>query len=433
MKSRISKIELSNEVGGDPMRNWTSLLVALGILLLGNNAWADESKYPTLEAEYHYRKVYLSKPAHKAFAVGISGTFGSSWGYGSDKEAIKNAIATCRTGLGGSDSTCRVVVVGNRLIVKDAFTMPSWQIAATGVDKPLSSGVRFLVPEGKAKGIVLYLHGCDGMDSQIHDGAWGAFYNFLGLDFYAPNSFADERPPSVCGGRIENGLHRASEVYRLRIAQTLRTIAELRKENPGKPIYLWGHSEGSLIAQAIEAKVKGIIVSGGQCGVYGMPVATPSGVPILYVLGAMDTFVGGMKYPFTEKSLSVCKKQMGNRKWSAAVVQNSGHAIWPWRETAAKAIAKFVGEKWRKTEPLSGEISLTDKTKLELKEFKYRKSHAAFAADSKGNYAWSLGWEYQEDADQFALYECARLKGIDIFATARHECVLVGADGKARK
>ena len=421
------------------MRNWISLLVASGILLAGNSARADESKFPTLETEYYYRKVYLAKPAHKAFAVGLSGTFGTSWSYGSDKDASKNAIASCRKGFarmkhkGGPDSKCHVVAIGNKLIAKDALMMPDWQVAATGIDQPLSSGVRHLIPEGKARGIVLYVHGCGGMDSLIYNSTWGSFFNSLGLDFYAPNSFADKRPYAVCGNHEDNGLHLVSEVYRQRIAQTHRTIAKLRKDNPGKPIYLWGHSEGSLIVQAIEAKVDGIIVSGDECGVFGLPVAAPSAVPFLYVLGANDIYVEGMKYPFTEKSLSVCKKQMGKRKWSAAVVQNNGHAIWPWRETAAKAIAKFVGGTWRKTEPVSGETSLTKDTKLELGLSKYRKRHSAFAADSMGHYAWSDDWEYQEDADLSALYQCASRKGANIFANARHECVLVGADGKARK
>jgi hypothetical protein len=326
-----------------------------------------------------------------------------------------------------------VVAIGNKLIAKDALMMPDWQVAATGIDQPLSSGVRHLIPGGKARGIVLYVHGCDGMDSLIYNSTWGSFYNSLGLDFYAPNSFADKRPKAVCGFHEDNGLHLVSEVYRLRIAQTHRSIAKLRRDNPGKPIYLWGHSEGSLIVQAIEAKVDGIIVSGDECGVFGMPVAAPSLVPFLYVLGADDTYVEGMKYPFTEKSLSVCKKQMRNRKWSAAVVQHNGHAIWPWRETASKAITKFVGGTWRKTEPASGELSLTKDTKLELGLNKYRKRRSAFAADSTGHYAWSDDWEYQEDADLSALYQCASRKGVNIFATARHECVLIGADGKARK
>jgi hypothetical protein len=78
-------------------------------------------------------------------------------------------------------------------------------------------------------------------------------------------------------------------------------------------------------------------------------------------------------------------------------------------------------------------MSLTNDTKRELGMYKYQKSHVAFAADSAGHYAWSKDWQYQEDADQFALYQCARRKGTNIFATARHECVLVDVDGKVKQ
>ena len=186
--------------------------------------------------------------------------------------------------------------------------------------------------------------------------------------------------------------------------------------------------------QAIEAKLDGIIVSGDGCGVFSMPVAATSNVPFLYVLGAMDTYVEGMKYPFTEKSLHVCQKLMGKRKWKAAVVQNNGHAIWPWRETAAKAIAKFVGGSWRKTEPLpkTEKITFTTDAKSELEIYRKNFGHKAFAISPNGKYAWTKDWGYAEDAAQSALYECAKRHAIDIFATGRHQCVLVDVDGKAR-
>jgi hypothetical protein len=420
------------------MKNWIALIATLAILLAGDFAYADESNLPTLETEYYFRKVYPTKSKHKAMAVGLGGSFGGSWNYGSDKEAAKNAIATCRKGFArlkhkvGTDSKCRLAVVGNKLQGKDALSLANWQVAATGVDQPLSSGVRFLVPDGNARGILLYVHGCGGMDTWDYNSIWGSFYNSLGLDFYAPNSFADTRPRTVCGNHEDNGLHLVSEVYRLRMSQTHRTIDKLRRDNPGKPIYLWGHSEGSLIVQAIEAKVDGIIVSGDECGVFGLPVAAAPNVPFLFVLGAMDTYVEGMKYPFTEKSLQKCQKQMGKRKWKVAVIQDNGHAIWPWRETAAKAIAKFVGGTWRKTEPLpaTDKITLTTDAKLEFGLYSKRFRHKAFAISPDGKYAWTKAWEYAEDAAQSALYECAKRHAADIFETGRHHCVLVDVDGK---
>lgn len=420
------------------MRYWIILVVAWAALLASTNARADEGKLPILEAEYYFRKVYPNLPKHKAMAVGDSGSFSASWNYGSDKEAAKHAVASCQkdfvrlTQRNGTDSNCRLAVVGNKPLEKDIVSLASWQVAAPGIDQPLASGERFLVPNGEARGILIYVHGCDGMDTWQYNSAWGSFYNSLGLDYYAPNSFGDVRPRTVCGNHKDNGFHLVSEVYRLRIAQTHRTINMLRKEYPGKPIYLWGHSEGSLIVQAIEAKVDGIIVSGDECGVFGMPVAAAPNVPFLYVLGANDTAVEGMKYPFTEKSLQICQKLMGKRKWKVAVIPDNGHAIWPWRETAAKAIAKFVGGTWRKIEPLpkTEKIKLTPDAKRELEVYRKNFGHKAFAVSPDGRFAWNRDMGYAEDAAQSALYECAKRHNVDIFATGQHRCALIDIDGQ---
>ena len=151
------------------MRYSITLIAALAVLLAGNISYADEGKLPILEAEYYFRKVYLPLPKHKAMAVGLSGSFSASWSYGSDKQAAKNAIATCRkvqlTQRNGTDSNCRLAVVGNKPLAKDVVSLASWQVPAPGVDQPLSKGERFLVPDGKTRGILIYVHGCDGMDT----------------------------------------------------------------------------------------------------------------------------------------------------------------------------------------------------------------------------------------------------------------------------
>ena len=61
------------------MKNGIILIYALAILWNGQSANADVAKPPTFEAEYHFRKVYLLKPKFKAMAVGLSGSFGTSW------------------------------------------------------------------------------------------------------------------------------------------------------------------------------------------------------------------------------------------------------------------------------------------------------------------------------------------------------------------
>lgn len=152
-------------------------------------------------------------------------------------------------------------------------------------------------------------------------------------------------------------------------------------------------------------------------------------------MGANDKFVDGVKRPITEKSLQTCQKFMGKRKWKAAVIQNNGHAIWPWREAAAKAIAEFVGGSWRKVAQaeLTGKPTPTISFKYDFEMYKKGKNHRAFVVSPKSVYSWSDNWEYAEDAVQFALFNCAKTHTIDIFATGRHHCVLVDVDGKAQR
>lgn len=221
----------------------------------------------------------------------------------------------------------------------------------------------------------------------------------------------------------------------MRIAQTQRSIEKLHASNPGKPIYLWGHSEGSLIVQAIEANVAGVIVSGDECGVLNMPVAAAPNIPFLYVLGADDKNVEGMHYPFSEKSMGICKKFMGNRICSATVIPHNGHIIYPWRDKAAVAIAKFVGGVRRVIEPLpvTGKISLTKEAQTAFGVYTKKQNHRAFAADPSGDFNWAAGWDYAEDVTQLTLFNCAKNNGYDIFASGRQHCALIDIDGEAQQ
>jgi hypothetical protein len=404
-------------------------------------AQASETSKPTFVEEYFFRHAYNSKPNHKAMAIGRNGAFSVNWGNGNSKDAKLAAIANCRNNYakqrlnGVADGNCRLVAVDGKQLYEGATTLPDWQMPLAGEDKPLAQGFRAVLPTKNSRGILLAVHGCDGMGHPTYNAAWGSFYNSLGLDYYVPNSFAETRPRPVCGNHVENGVELVSEVFRLRIAQTLRTIEKLHAANPGKPIYLWGHSEGSLIVQAIEADVAGIIVSGDECGVLNLPVGAAANIPFLYVLGADDKNVEGMRYPFSEKSMGICKKFMGKRKWSAVVIPRNGHIIHPWRAKGAAAIAKFVGGVYRTIDPLPAtrKITLTKEAQTAFEAYRKMQNHRAFAADPSGDFNWAAGWDYAEDVTQLTLFNCAKNNGYDIFALGYQHCALINVDGKTQQ
>jgi hypothetical protein len=158
-----------------------------------------------------------------------------------------------------------------------------------------------------------------------------------------------------------------------------------------------------------------------------MPVGADVKVPFLYVLGAEDRYVEGMSYPFTEAALKPCKKYLGKRQWSAVVLQDNGHIIWPWRNTATKAIAEFLAGTTREIEtPPAIEVSVSgDKMKSAYENYKKAPGKRAFVMDSRGVVTWSSNWEHQEDATHYALFSCAVQNGVNVFELATHPCKVV--------
>ncbi len=417
-----------------------SLLAAAVLLALSmGHARADDGKEATLETEFYFRNVYSVKPSHKAFAVARDGGFSAQWGWESSRKAASKALTDCRNNYarnnktGEKDSQCRVVAIDGKVLDQQALTDPGWQKAATGEDAPLAKAFVSRLFVGKPRGIILAVHGCDGLGSETYNTAWGSFFNSLGYDFYMPNSFAESRPRQVCGNDAVSGRHLVSKVFRLRQAQTLRTIARLEADHPGVPIILWGHSEGGFIVQSLKADVSSIIVTGEECDVYDFPIAAPAKVPVLYVLGENDAFVDGFKLPLTKKALRACGKYMGRRKWAVAVVKDNDHVIYPWRKTAAMAIAKFLGVEYREIAsfPAGSVITPTAEMETNLKHYAVAPGHRAFAANPKGGFAWVQNWGHAEDAAQAALFQCASRNGFDVFALRKHHCALVDLDGKA--
>jgi hypothetical protein len=243
----------------------------------------------------------------------------------------------------------------------------------------------------------------------------------------SPNSFAESRDPSSCTTpgqwpTIEES-NRQSRNLRLRIAQTRLTIELVRRIFPKQPIYIHGHSEGGLVAQLLNEKVGGIIVTGATCGLWDSRIArTPRKVPTLFIAGTNDPFVIEGK---TAKSLSRhCKGVTGAGPMTVVSVEGMGHYAAVWWPKVAQAVGKFL-----KIKPATIADSTDTPKPLPAIPADYftKPDRKAFAAGSYSSYAYA--WDYETDhaAEQAALFGCdERLRWNPFKEPGRqHRCVVI--------
>ena len=402
---------------------------------------ADQEAFVGFNAEYHYRTEYPGLKGHKAFAIGPQGAYGYSWGARGPKEAANSAIQFCSSWVAkqkkyGTSGKCRLLALDGKLQIKDPWIGSPWQKPAPGDDVPLLKGAKSVYIEvygsTALQGTVLFVHGCNGLGWKSSAEIWGSYFNALGFSYFAPDSFAEPRPAEVCGDAWRTRAKDQTIIMKLRVAQTLRSIAELKKRYPGLPIYVWGHSEGSAIVKYITADVAGIIASGDECDAGGMRIAAPASVPVLYLFGENDPFVEGSKLPLTDKDMQKCRKYVRNKKTKIVIVKNNKHDIWPWRPEVAKAMSEFIGAKpfsLAKLRPVE-KYTLTAKQTAERALYRKNSDHKAFAVRSNGAYSWATQWDFAEDVQQFTLYDCAHADNINVFRLSTHVCSVISVDGK---
>jgi dienelactone hydrolase len=167
-------------------------------------------------------------------------------------------------------------------------------------------------------GVVLHLHGCDGLVRRRVIGEWLSRLQQMGFKVYAPNSFAERRPPVSCKPPFPN----KREIYALRLDQTIRVIKELRTKHPESKLYIWGHSEGAGVANLIAERVDGVITTGYQCGFRsnGFTNIAPN-VPLIALMGSEEKDWAIREAVLFSKQSSMeqlCKevfKENSNRRW----------------------------------------------------------------------------------------------------------------------
>jgi pimeloyl-ACP methyl ester carboxylesterase len=393
--------------------------------------------------EYMWRKLYQTRPGIKAMAIADNGAFGISYNESFPASAEARAMEKCveqnkfRSLRVQQTSECRLLTVQSDWKIADLQADPDWQKPLEGRDVPMRKGRKYLV-NGKSKGIILHVHGCDGTGAKIFSDVWAAYFNALGYDLYVPDSFAVKRPKHVCGYSTEHPPERVSDVWRLRVAQTQRTLADVRKANPGKPVFLWGHSEGGLIVQMVEADVAGIIVSGEECGALQAPPAAPASVPFLYIWGEYDQYVNGLGLFKVDEAATVhCRAVMPDYTLSHVILEGRGHNPFPWNKKINAAIANFLkGEPMEvSSQPRSSKMAKFWKQTKPGKAYRKAQGHRAAAINATGKSYLVWGLDNEEDARQLALFGCASstARKTNLFKTGKHLCAVVDVNGIAPK
>jgi hypothetical protein len=425
----------------------TNWIFALVLVLIGFGihpviAAGNEEPFVSFVAELNYWTDYGKRPGAKAFAIGPYGNFSTAWQIGDQNKANASALASCNRSVAEDASRfhtkikgkCVVFAEGDKLLRTAPWSGVGWQAPAIGPDHPLFSGRELGLHDAKPiRGILVQLHGCDGIGGDLAAKAWGKYLNSLRFNFFEPDSFAEPRPKGMCGNIALSERKTDDAIMRIRLAQTQRSIQELKSENPGVPIYIWGHSEGAFVAMALQTKVNGIILSGEECDAYGLPIAIPEEVPILFIYGEFDPYFAGVRLPLTQKKLAKCQKYIGNRKLDTVVVKNAAHFLRPWRQEVAEAFSRFLTG--AKIAPLPEAQHLAVSLSSEGIGFmvKYSKlgKHKAFAAHPDGTFNSVSGVDYVVDAEHFAALQCDFDRGVNAFAEGKHSCTIQDVDGVA--
>jgi hypothetical protein len=260
------------------------------------------------------------------------------------------------------------------------------------------------------------------------------YYRAAGFRVIMPNSFADVRDPATCGVQKELvGFERQTRNLKLRVAQTLRTVAGIRRKYPGEALYLHGHSEGGWVAQALGEKLDGIILTGTVCG-FGdsLAYAAAKGVPILHIAGTKD-------HAFTEATSAkaferYCQRVTGVGKVTRVAVAGMDHYAAIWWPEVQNAIDKFLKiPPVRIRRPAGAGVAYPNIPSRDAQAYQQGRQHKAIAAHKDGNnWAWIVASGSRLDAEETALFDCDLSAGEDVYldSSHMHGCALVDVNGK---
>jgi dienelactone hydrolase len=401
----------------------------------------DEAPFVSFEAQFSYWTSYAKQGGFKSFAIGPYGSFATAFRGRTQKQANSNALASCSQNVAADaryfkvriKSKCTIFAEGDNILLPELWGASKWQTPAVGPDKPLNTGRAFRFYGGKpVSGILLLLHGCDGTGGGIVGKVWGKYLNSLGFSMFMPNSFADPRPEAICGVTPLAKRKASAEIMQIRLSQTLRSIDRIKSENPGVPLFVWGHSEGAFVAMSLASQVSGVIVSGEECDAYALPIATPENVPVMFIYGESDPYFDGVDLPLTPRKVEKCRNFIGKRKLDVVLVKNAAHYLRPWRPEVAESFSRFlIGRKI--PPPAQAQhlaINLSPEGISFMNEHKSFRKHKAIAAHPDGAIASFSDVDYRIDAENFAAFQCDFDRGVNPFIEGKHTCTIQIVDDK---
>ena len=187
-----------------------------------------------------------------------------------------------------------------------------------------------------AKAIVLYLHGTGGFSSTQNLGMeWRALFRQMGYKVIVPSSFADYRPPPA-----------TKEAWPVVERQAVNSLEKIRARFPGKPIVVWGHSEGAAAALRInDPALAAVVALGWTCS---PDIRVHNTTPLLILLGGKDFIHRAFRKQYKTKDPPprVCRKaaaKRGAKNWTTYFDPGMEHNVYlsRWPE-AGEAVKKFL-------------------------------------------------------------------------------------------
>lgn len=278
--------------------------------------------------EMDLNNLFRFEKSNKAYALGLNNYSYVTTGYGTASEASKAALKGCRNyvrkQLGKDiDPQCKLVMVNNKMVWTGDLPKPLSENFLPLPDRPLEKAQTW-GDQVSPRGIVLHVHGCNGPSrGDSWSKSWFKYFTDQGFMVIQPDSFADPHPPGCADVGTATFY---DKIFRLRVAQTQRTLSILRKKYPKIPLILWGHSEGGNIVQLTDYKVQGIIITGTTCWEPRPRIATP----IVHLFGGRDPFsrVAGFDKTLVEKDIPKhCKGYTKTGKRQYVIVPGADHFV----------------------------------------------------------------------------------------------------------
>jgi pimeloyl-ACP methyl ester carboxylesterase len=422
---------------------WICGALALAILCYAPSARA-EAVFG-YEPELYFKQDYPREKDHKAMAIGPGGLSLIRSGMKSAAAAQKIVLRDCQRELARQGRTkagkCELVAVDGKFVWAKPSVGPSLDVALPLPDGPLNKAKIFASQHsGPPKGIVLALHGSEnnyGVSSAPYpfQKSWFDYFNSIGFQVIFPSAYDDVIPAYEYAGWNDPSTYaRGTFMNKLRLAQTKRTISVLKTRYPGLPIYLWSHSAGGNIAQAIDSGIAGAIIVGTQCGI-GSPFLNlvPKNVPVLYVYGENDPkiFRGSNKVTLARLK-AFCGKAYGGKFRQIVIAPKAGHSTPLWRQSVLDAVAKFFNQSPFSLANPKSRFDMSDVAKKAYeKTYQTTPLKKAFAVGKSG-YGFSASLSDQSEANIEALLKCNRAAtGLSYPESGKHECALYAVGNKA--